>query len=205
MGTEHDGGAGGQPVSLKKISLTKAAPTVSLTKAGQSQGILTVNLNWSSNPYQPVDLDLACLYQLHDGSTGVVQALGNSFGNLYGPPFIALGGDDRTGQAAAGETMWINLQRPDVFRRILVFAFIYQGAANWAAANGVVTMYPSSGPPIEVQLDSPVDGANLCAVAQLYTHGGGLAVNREVRYVHGFHPELDRLYGWGMQWAPTYK
>jgi uncharacterized protein involved in tellurium resistance len=26
-----------------------------------------------------------------------------------------------------------------------------------------------------------------------------------VRYVYGFQAELDRLYGWGMQWGRGYK
>lgn len=36
-------------------------------------------------------------------------------------------------------------------------------------------------------------------------HGGQLMVRREVRYVHGFQSDLDRLYGFGMQWQRGYK
>ena len=35
------------PVSLSKITLTKSAPTVNLAKAGERQGNMRVNLNWS--------------------------------------------------------------------------------------------------------------------------------------------------------------
>ncbi|GAA3195921.1 hypothetical protein GCM10020255_097920 [Rhodococcus baikonurensis] len=85
------------PVSLSKITLTKSAPTVNLAKAGERQGNMRVNLNWSQGapPKKTgflaklagagsgaVDLDLGCLYELADGSKGVVQALGNSFGSL---------------------------------------------------------------------------------------------------------------------------
>ncbi len=67
-------------------------------------------------------------------------------------------------------------------------------------------MFPTAGPPVEVRLDCPEPGANICAIAQLYAHAGGMAVAREVRYFHGLQPELDRAYGWGgMQWTPRRK
>ncbi|WP_280415842.1 TerD family protein [Nocardia carnea] len=200
-------------VSLHKLTLTKTERSVNLTKAGERQGVMRVNLNWS-NP-QPVktgffakllggggiDLDLGCLYELADGSKGVIQALGNSYGELHKRPFIALDRDDRTGTVAGGENLHINLADPAAFRRILVFAMIYRGAANWAAVDGVVTMFPTSGPQIEVPLDSAVDGAQICAVAMLTDSGSGLTVQREVEYISGSQADLDRAYQWGMRWA----
>jgi len=192
-------------VNLSKISLTKAAPQVNLTKPGESQGVMRVNLNWSVGKggffgRKSIDLDLGCLYELADGSKGVIQALGNSFGAQNRPPYISLDGDDRSGAVAGGENMHINLAQPQQFRRILIFAMIYEGAANWAAVDGVVTLYPTSGPPIEVRLDSPVNGAAICAVAQVYFANGGLQVQREVKYINGSQSELDRAYNWGMRW-----
>lgn len=116
-----------------RVSLTKAAPTVSLTKPVQPEGVTRVNLNWSVN----VDLDLGCLYELTDGSKGVIQALGDTFGSLHASPFIALDGDDRTGTASSGEKTHINLAASHVFQRVLLFAMIYSGAADWAAVDGV--------------------------------------------------------------------
>ena len=192
-------------VNLSKISLTKTAPQVNLTKPGESQGLMRVNLNWSSGSRgffgkKAVDLDLGCLYELADGSKGVIQALGNSFGSQNRPPYISLDGDDRSGAVAGGENMHINLASPQQFRRILIFAMIYEGAANWAAVDGEVTLYPTAGPPIEVRLDSPVNGARICAVAQVYYADGGLHVQREVNYINGSQSDLDRSYNWGMRW-----
>lgn len=202
--------ASGGPVNLAKISLTKAAPAVNLTKSGERQGVMRINLNWSSGAARKgffgggggkaVDLDLGCLYELVDGSKGVIQALGNSFGNQNNPPYISLDGDDRTGSVAGGENMHINLAHSDKFRRVLIFAMIYEGAANWAAVDGVVTMFPTSGPQIEVKLDSPQTDARICAIAQVYTTSSGLAVHREDRYISGSQADLDQAYGWGMQW-----
>ena len=167
---------------------------------------MRVNLNWNTGqgggyPGAAVDLDLGCLYELSSGQKGVVQALGNALGSEHSPPYIALEGDDRTGSAVGGENMRINLEVPERFRRILIFAMIYQGAPNWAAVDGVVTMYPTAGPQIEVFLDSPNNQARICAIAQMYYAQGALHVNREVQYISGSQSELDRAYGWGLQWV----
>ncbi|WP_159841211.1 TerD family protein [Nocardia sp. CY41] len=193
-------------VNLSKVTLSKATPSINLTKPGEQQGTMRVNLNWSSGSRgffrrsKPVDLDLGCLYELSNGAKGVVQAIGNNFGTLEGEPYIRLDGDDRSGSAASGENLHIDLARPELFRRILIFAFIYEGVPNWAAADGVVTLYPTAGPQVEMRLDSPVDGARSCAIALLQNQGAGITVHREVHYVDGAQRELDQAYQWGMQW-----
>ena len=209
---------GGAPVNLSKVTLTKSAPSVSLTKSGAATGQLRVNLNWNARPAQQpsggflkrlaaapqsaIDLDLGCLYEFTDGSKGVVQALGNSFASRNaGAPIISLDGDDRSGANTAGENLRIDLNRLAEIRRVLVFAFIYDGVPNWAAADGVVTLYPAAGAPVEVRLDESDPRAPMCAIALLTNSGNDLTVNREVRYIHGGQAALDQSYGWGMQWA----
>lgn len=200
------------PVSLSKVTLTKEAPTVSLTKQGSTGGSMRVNLNWSAAPAtggflkrltaQRIDLDLGCLYEFTDGSKGVVQALGNAFTNVGGPPnTIRLDGDDRTGNVAGGENLHIDLRQAGHIRRILVFAYIYEGAANWSDANGVVTLYPAAGPEVEVRLDNPRNGVRFCTIAMLDNVGGDIRVTREERYIEGSQSDIDRAYGWGLSWS----
>lgn len=198
-------------VSLSKVTLTKAAPTVSLTKHGGAGGTMRVNLNWDARPparglfhkNAALDLDLGCLYEFTDGSKGVVQALGNTFTarDGSGREIVRLDGDDRSGTVSTGENLSIDLAAVASIRRILVFALIYEGAANWAAANGVVTMFPVNAAPIEIRLDETRDGARICAVALLENHGGELVVRREVNYLDGAQRALDTAYGWGMNWT----
>ncbi|MDT4894842.1 MAG: tellurite resistance protein TerA [Pseudonocardiales bacterium] len=208
------------PVSLGKVTLTKAAPSVSLTKQGSAGGMLRVNLNWDARPpgsgggggflkrltaqSQSLDLDLGCLYEFADGTKGVVQALGNSFTARprgVHENVIWLDGDDRSGAKAGGENLFVNLSYASQIRRILVFALIYEGAANWAAADAVVTLYPATGPEVEVRLDDPRDGARICAIAMLESNGGELTVRREINYINGGQRLLDEAYGWGMNWT----
>lgn len=208
-------------VSLSKVTLSKAAPTISLTKSGEKQGAMRVNLNWSTGAAAPqpkkkgflaklaaasygsggVDLDLGCLYELADGTKGVIQALGKSFGSLETAPYIALDGDDRSGTVTGGENMHINLARPENFKRILIFAMIYDGAPNWAAVDGVVTLFPTTGPQVEVRLDSDNNSARICSIALLENTKQGITVTREVEYIEGSQSDLDKKYGWGMKWA----
>jgi tellurite resistance protein TerA len=211
--------SGGAPVSLSKVTLTKSAPTVSLTKQGSSSGMLRVNLNWNARPAgaggglfkraaPTLDLDLGCLYEFTDGTKGVVQALGNAFAASprgVSEPVIRLDGDDRSGTKSDGENLLINLSYANQIKRVLVFALIYQGAANWAAADGVVTLFPTNGPQVEVRLDETRDGARICGIALLESRNGELSVRREVNYIEGSQSALDRAYGWGMNWAPGRK
>ncbi|MEG2731671.1 TerD family protein, partial [Brevundimonas sp.] len=138
-------------INLSKITLDKAKPTVNLEKRGESFGELSINLNWSSAAQKrgglfgggrstAIDLDLGCLYELQDGYKGIVQALGNTFGDLEFEPYIALSGDDRTGAVSAGETIRVNGKKWSQIKRIALFCYIYDGAPNWQATDGVVTI-----------------------------------------------------------------
>lgn len=201
------------PVSLSKVTLTKSAPSVSLSKQGGG-GRLLVNLNWNQNPGGQakggflkkmlggggIDLDLACLFELADGRKGVVQALGNAFGSFDSPPYVQLDADDRTGASVGGENLFVNLAHVGDIRRLLVFAFIYEGVAAFDQADAVVTLTPAQGAPIEVRLDERAGGARMCAVALLTSNGNDFVVNREIRYVSG-HRDLDKAFGWGLNWS----
>jgi tellurite resistance protein TerA len=206
-------GQQGQGVSLNKLTLTKAAPSVSLSKHAPLTGQMRVNLNWNARPQGgggflkrltggggAIDLDLGCLYELADGRKGVVQALGNAFGAYDRPPFIQLDADDRSGSSAGGENLFINLDQAAQIRRILVFAFIYEGVPAWDQADGVVTLFPATGQPIEVRLDENAGGARSCAIAHIDNSHGQFEIRREVQYINGAQDALDRAYGWGMNW-----
>ncbi|MEV8592375.1 TerD family protein [Streptomyces sp. NPDC052012] len=214
------------PVQLTKVTLTKAAPSVSLTKQGGTSGALHVNLNWQVRKqfsgwaaklgrpvamHSDLDLDLCALFELSDGSKGVVQALGNAFGSFHQPPFIHLDGDDRTGAVATGENLTVNLDYKQYFRRILVFVTIYEGARSFADLNAHVTLQPQHGAAIDFSLDECTVPSTVCALALITNTGNGdLVVQREARYLvpeRGVSPQrtVDYAYGWGMNWTPGRK
>ncbi|MGC5345517.1 TerD family protein [Streptomyces sp. DT171] len=214
-----------QPVRLTKVTLTKEAPSVSLTKQGGTSGTLSVNLNWEVRKqfkgwgaklgravamHGDLDLDLCALYELTDGSKGVVQALGNAFGSLRQPPYIHLDGDDRTGAVSTGENLTVSLDHKDRLRRVLIFVTIYEGARSFADLHATVTLEPQHGAAIDFSLDECTVPSTVCALALLTNDGGDLTVQREARYLvpeRGVSPQrtIDQAYGWGMNWTPGRK
>ncbi len=203
-------------VSLSKITLEKRGEKISLEKRGQAgHGRIVCNLNWSSGHAQEkrgllggvfgktrtsgVDLDLGCLFELSDGLKGAVQALGNTFGDFNYPPYIHMTGDDRTGANASGEFLYINGDHLKDLQRICIYAFIYEGVANWGQADGIVTLTVPGHPPVEVRLDNHDNSKNMCAIAMIENEGGNLKITKLGEYFSG-HRELDQRYGWGLRW-----
>jgi tellurite resistance protein TerA len=190
------------------ISLTKRGQKVELRKDTGSGQPIRVNLNWRQPApakggllkQRPaaIDLDLGCLFELADGRTGAVQALGNSFGSIESPPYVQLDKDDRSGQATDGENLFINGARAADIRRVLVYAFIYEGVARWSEADAIVTIHPPSGEPVQIRLDEHADGTGMCGIC-LIEGGQTLSVERQVVYVAG-HRNLDERFGWGLSW-----
>ncbi|MFG2136495.1 TerD family protein [Streptomyces sp. NPDC048650] len=197
------------PVRLTKVTLTKDAPAVSLTKQGGTSGAMRVNLNWTSakagkrltkklgrkaleamgarGALLPqsgeLDLDLCALYQLTDGAAGVVHPLGGNFGALHAPPYIQLDGDDRTGAVAAGENMTINLDHQARIKRILIFVTVYAGARSFEGLDATVTLQPQHGAPVDFALDECRVPSTVCALALITNTGSELVVQREARYL----------------------
>lgn len=192
-------------MNLSKITLEKKKP-ISLTKEGGKFGEIVVNLNWTKKSKSgwfgansAIDLDLGAMLEWRTGERAVVQALGNSFGDLTGPPFVQLMGDDRTGDSANGEFLHINGDQWTVFKRVLIFAFIYEGAPNWAQANGGVTIKMPGQPELEARMDSHDSNKGMCAIAMLENDGGTIKATKLVEYFAG-HPEMDRRFGFGFKW-----
>ncbi|WP_167456427.1 TerD family protein [Nocardia neocaledoniensis] len=203
----------GQPVNPAKVSLTKEAPSVSLTKHGATGGVMRVNLNWTSMAAtgrlfgklrgKNIDLDLCCFFELVNGAIGSVRALDRRFGALYEPPFIHLDQDDRTGASITGENLSINLDYTRFFRRILVFASIYDGASDFRGVHATVTLHPVNSAPIEMTLDGCTDNSRDAVLAVLENVDGELVVRREGAFVRppagqpgGGVMEIARLYRW---------
>ncbi|WP_370110049.1 Tellurium resistance [Streptacidiphilus sp. MAP12-33] len=171
---------------------------------------------FNPNPFRPVtlgqaateplavDLDLGCLYEMTDGTKGVIQPLGSYMGDLHHSPYIRLSRDDRSG-APTGEMMYIDMDKREQFKRLLIFVYIYDDTPAFDRTHAVVTLFPTSGPRIEVRLEERAAQARSCAVLLMENKGGEFVITREVRYVYGFQAELDRLYGWGLQWQRGFK
>ena len=198
----------------KRVELKKGQK-VNLVKKGDAPlGEIVINLNWNQPTSQysrgffdsifgsksdGIDLDLCCLYELKDGEIGAIQALGKHFGNLHFAPYIELDGDDRTGNVAAGETIRVNGKFINKIQRILIYTFIYEGAANWREAKGVVTVKCPGSPELIVRMDDYGSPLHTCAIALLENVGGTLSIEKVVQFYQDSQ-EMDEAFDWGLQW-----
>lgn len=171
---------------------------VSLAK---SAGLLTIRLEWST----ATDVDVACLYVHHDGTKGVVQALGRRFGSLTAAPYIKLDGDALNGGV---ETMSINLDHAKDFSRVLAFAYIYRGGWWGRVRDARVTVtHPTQG-----TYEFELKGTNwltrwfrTVALIELTDNGDELRLAVLDKYFIGAHQSVDRKYGYGLNWKPGSK
>ena len=219
-------------ISLSKITLEKRGDKVSLAKRdSKGYGRIRVNLNWNqgatappradaggfigklfgapfgkpASPASGIDLDIGCLFEMTGGAKSAVQALGNSWGAYERAPYIHLEGDDRTGSVSSGENLYINGAHFEQIKRVLVYAFIYDGVPNWAATDAVVSIEIPGQPPVEVKLDNGTN-QSMCAIALLDNQGGNLQVTKLVEYFGGqgkktAHQQMDERYGFGLNWS----
>ena len=188
----------------------KKGQKINLSKQGSTIGEVLINLNWSQPEQrrgffaprvEGIDLDLGCLFELKDGRKGSVQALGNAFGSLTNPPYIALDGDDRTGSSSAGENLRLNGAMIPLIKRVLIYTFIYEGAANWREAKGIVTVKCPGNQDIIVRMDDYGSTLKMCAIALMENRTGDtLSIEKVVRFFQG-HQDMDRAFNWGLRWV----
>lgn len=197
-------------VNLSKVNLTKTESTVNLKKSDGRFGKVRVNLNWNQRAPQKkglfgmgksqgIDLDVGAFIELKDGYRSVVQALGDAFGSFRDEPYVKLLGDDRTGAVSDGEWLEINGDMWSKIDRILVYAFIYEGAPNWRETDGAVRILVPDQPEVEVRMNEYGSTDGMCAIAELSNAGDQIKVKRLVEFFPG-HRYMDEAYGWGFSW-----
>lgn len=198
---------------------------IALSPPGGGSGTLRINHRWDIMPVEPpkrslwrrlfppmqieadeqmfrpmIDLDLGCFYELTDGSRGVVQAKGNQRGSFNRPPYIAHVSDDKYG-SAAGENLFVNLDYVGRISRVLIYVYRYPLVTGVAhalnPARGTVAVYPPEGGVVELDLKFIPQDARTCAVLLLgHSADGRLIAQRELRYLGGYHDELNAMYDW---------
>jgi tellurite resistance protein TerA len=214
-------------INLEKITLQKQGDShkIDLSKKNDhSSKEIIINLNWSQDEPKKgfwsglfgkssaIDLDLGCFYALNDGRKSVIDGLQFSQGR-GGPrntlthqgcytqaPWIWHTGDDRGSSAGSGENILVNPQGLSELSRIVVYCFIYDGAAKWAETNAVATIKVANNPDIVVEMGQQYSPAKFCAIAEiLFGKDQSLTVKKLISF-HNGHSECDKAYNWGMKW-----
>jgi uncharacterized protein involved in tellurium resistance len=207
----------GQIKVPSRVSL-KSGSDHFVMKPVSSSGTLLINLNWNHTPHRKkagffskllghddaVDLDLGCLFELRTGHKGAIQSLGKNLGAFDRPPYIFHLGDDRSGAWAGGENLKVNLAHMSRLKRLLIFTYIYEGVADWASTDAVISLTIPGQPLLKVLLGSPTDTRPFCAIAMLEFGENLIHVVRQVSF-HENQKDCDHVYGWGLRWAVARK
>tara|TARA_R110002095_G_scaffold167599_4_gene145436 strand:- start:4042 stop:4791 length:750 start_codon:yes stop_codon:yes gene_type:complete len=152
-----------------------------------------------------VDLDIGCLYELNDGTRGSIQAFGEKFGDFNEAPYMSLSGDERTGDAEGhDEYILVNGQKWSEIKRMLVYIYIYKGAPTWSMIKPQVVLDVPGESDLYVTLGAHDDQLCLCAVGELENIRGGIKLTNRTEYFPG-HQEMDRAFGYGLEWADGQK
>lgn len=148
-----------------------------------------------------VDLDLGCLYELHDGHRGAIQAFGKLMGNFDEMPYLTLSHDEQTGDRQ-GDDEWITVNGakwPEI-KRLLFYVYIYKGASNWAEFRPQIQLRVPDEKPMVVTIASPNDTMDICAIAGIENVRNGMKITNYTEYFPG-QAEMDRAFGFGIEWA----
>jgi tellurite resistance protein TerA len=215
-------------INLNKITLEKQGDShrIDLTKKGDNfSKEIIINLNWSQEPEKKgfwntlfggdsaIDLDLGCFYELTDGKKSVIDGLqfahgqggrkdqATRQGRYTGAPWIWHTGDDRGVATGSGENILVNPQGLLDLKRIVVYCFIYEGAAKWTETNAIVTIKVPDNPDIVVEMGKQYSSQKFCAIAEIvFGSDQSLTVKKLVTF-HDSHGDCDKKYNWGMQWT----
>ena len=201
--------------SLAKITLDKPQATARLNL---SKGLsdLKVKLQWNSQPAQKkgffasflgtpsIDLDLGIFVELANGSKSIIDPLqfahdNSRKGSLAAAPFVLHSGDDRSG--GGGETILVSGTHIGKIQRLIVYTFIYQGAAQWRATDAHVHIEVPGQSPIDIVMGDQTDSRTMCALASIEVGGGGTTLDvKRLMTFHNGHADCDGKYGWGFEW-----
>lgn len=197
--------------------------TFNLDKTGELRGEILINLAWNQGGFlsrifgKAQDLDLGCFYELQNGWKSVIDGLQFSHGrggsrtqiscqgSYTHAPYIWHTGDDRGSSSSSGESILVNPEGIKQIKRIIVYTFIYEGAANWSETNAVVRVVIPGLEEVHVEMGKQSSKQGFCAIAEInLTPNGQMTIQKLVTF-HNGHEDCDRHYGWGFNYSPGRK
>lgn len=173
-----------------------------------TSGALRLHLSWSTLPTdqrsvtaglkRSTDVHIGVLWELLDGTQGVVQALdGSTHAPGYGSTVLRLGPRSET----EGETVTVALNRVQDLKRLVVFAYARSGKPEWDALGVLLTAELKGGVEVQMSLDQAPPEATVGVLASLHRVGRELVLRREAEYFAGQQSTVAEAYGWDLPWA----
>ncbi len=185
-------------------SLDEDHPVTTWTEHDRGTGGMTITLRWealrtSTGLPRPSDLHLACLWQASDGTSGLMQTLGNTLnapGAGSSRQVLALGRRDER----EGQTIFVDLAALPTFKRFFVFVYGQHGSPEWELLRPALTVEAPSGEHLAMRLDDVPPSARLCVIASFHVFQGDLIIRREGDCVEGLQSQAAPQYGFELDW-----
>ncbi len=148
-----------------------------------------------------VDIDLGCFFELKNGTRGILQPFGNLHGNLDDIPYIALSGDERTGDKEGDdEYLTINGQKWSEIERVLIYTYIYKGSSDWSQIRPELSINIEKGEEnLVIKPGLKTNNMTVCALASLKNVKNGIQIMTHGEYFTS-QASMDRAFGFGLNW-----
>lgn len=144
-----------------------------------------------------LELELGCFYEMVDGTRGLLQ-IWDGRGHIDRAPFIRLEGSKMADGKGCQKLAIAGGHRAKI-KRLQLYAFIPDGAANWAMASVAMTATLGDHPPVSMAIDKGQDGHAIVAMMTIDQTQQSVVATYQAQFAWR-HPELDALLGWGMSW-----
>ena len=93
---------------------------------------------------------------------------------------------------------------PELIEFAVIFAYIYDGVADWNKTDATITLKQPGSPDIELNINNANTNKRFVVFASMTASANGLNIVREERFFKG-HKEIDKHYGFGFIWVPGSK
>ena len=81
-----------------------------------------------------------------------------------------------------------------------MYVYIYKGAMDWSQVRPQIQVRIPGEQPLVVTLSSHMKNLGLCVLTEIKNVRNGMMVENYTEYFPG-HNEMDRAYGFGLEWA----
>lgn len=155
-----------------------------------------------------LDIDLGCYYEMDNGEKLLIDAL--QFSEDYGgreqktrqgcfvaPPYIWHCGDNRGMGRESIETILVNPLGLNQLRRLMIYAYVYDGSPRWAEAQATLEISLPGYESTLIEVNT-MGSERFCAIASIDVNPeDSCLVISKLDTFHSGHSTCDRVYGWG--------
>ena len=93
----------------------------------------------------------------------------------------------------------LTVYHPEIIKRIVFFAFIYEGAKDFSSVAGRMSFKVSNGERIFLALNNPEPNLSFCTAASIINRGSTVKITKEEKYFPN-HQAADNYYKFGFNW-----